>query len=150
MAVIDNALEFSDAQALGAVSSGNSVVSTDKADLMGSRSFKSDWGAALTQAELGGSTWNVKVHTALVGAGAAVVANLVSKTANASISSGATVIASVTIPALSAAGYKKAVHLPAGTKANRYLGVLYTASGANLTSATMHSYLNADAEAPLS
>lgn len=148
MAVIDNALEFSNAQALGAVSAGSSVVSTDKADLMGTRSFKNEWGTALTQAELGGSEWNVKVHTALVGAAAVVTANLVSKAANASISSGATVIASVTIPALSPAGFKKSVKLTPGTKAYRYLGVLYTVSGAKLTSATMHSYLNLDAETP--
>jgi len=146
MAVLDKALEFSDAQSLASKSSGVTTKSTNVVDTRSNATY-SGWkfllgsSALLGTQDLGGSVWNVNVNTILVGAGAAVRADLVSK-ASASISSGATVIASVTFPAVSAAGTKKSIRLTPGTTALRYLGVNYTAVGAKLTSAKFDSFLN--------
>jgi hypothetical protein len=142
--ILDAALEFSDAQALGAVSSGNSVLSTNAVDLR--TGMVDTWGSAKVP-ELGNAVWNCRVNVAMVGAGSIVTANLVTKAADASLSSGATVLASLTFPAVSAAGVKKALKLLPGTTALRYLGVLYTVSGAALTSGTFDSFLSLDNEA---
>ena len=124
-------------QALGAVSSGSAVVGTNVA--YNSISPKNVWGVAKAL-EIGGLYFNIEVKTALVGAGAAVRADLVTK-ASASISAGATVLASITIPAVSAAKFAKRIQLAPGTECLAYTGVLFYASGANLTSGTVHADL---------
>lgn len=146
MGVIDGKLEFSDAQALANKSSGVTTVSEDLVDLSSGRTQKNDWAGTLTTFDISKSEWAVRVNTALVGAGAAIVAKLVTKASASSISSGYTTIASVTVPALSAAGTKFAVPLKVGQTALRYLGVLYTASGAKLTSAKFDSFIGAAAD----
>ena len=139
MSVFEQGFEFSEAQALGAVSSGSSVKSTNINNL--SRTQYNAWGAAKAR-EIGGMVVAVQVHTALVGAGATVVPKLVTKAANASISSGATVVATLpAIAAVSAAGTKVSYVLPAGTERLQYLGMLFTAVGAKLTSATVNAQL---------
>jgi hypothetical protein len=143
MAVLDAALEFSDAQALASVSSGASVKSTNVVDTR-KNLYTDAWGTAIN-AEIGGSVLNVNVNTILVGAGAVIRADLVSK-ADVSISSGATVIASVTVPAVSVAGTRFSLKLPPGTEALRYMGILYTAVGAKLTSAKFDAYMSLDSE----
>ena len=143
MTVLDAALEFSDAQSLASKSSGTATVSTNLVDMR--TSLKTGWGATDTP-EIGGITWNVNVNTILVGAGAAIRADLVTKASASSLSSGGTTVASVTIPAVSAAGTKKALTLPPGTTTLRYLGVVYTAVGAKLTSAKLDSWLGLDNE----
>lgn len=143
MTVLDSKLEFSDAQALASKSSGAVTVATNTVDL--GTGNKNTWGTAINP-QLGGSIWNVNVNVALVGAGAAVLCQLVGKASASSMSSGSTEIARVTLPAVSVAGTKKSIQLPPGTQSLRYLSVLYTASGAKLTSATLDSYLNLDNE----
>jgi hypothetical protein len=143
MAVLDAALEFSDAQALASVSSGASVKSTNVVDTR-KNLYTDAWGTAIN-AEVGESVFNVNVNVAMVGAAATIRADLVSK-ADVSISSGATVIASVTFPITSPAGTRKSLRLPPGTEALRYMGVLYTSVGGILTSATFDSFLSLDSE----
>lgn len=131
--------EFSDAQALGAISSGSSVKSTNIDNL--ARSNYTAWGAAKAL-EIGGMSVAVQVTTALVGAGATIVPKLVTKAANASISSGGTVIATLpAIAAVAAAGASCSVILPPGTTRLQYLGMLFTAAGAKLTSASVGAQL---------
>lgn len=144
MSVMDAALEMSDAQALASISSGSSTKSTNIID---ARAGNTDaWGTS-KDPEIGGMVCNVNVNTVLVGASAAVVPLLVTKEADASISSGATTVATLpTIAALSAAGTKVAVQLPPGTTCKRYLGILYQASGGKLTSAKMDAWLGLDNE----
>ena len=143
MSVIDSTLSFSDAQALGAVSSGSSVVSTSKPSA-GSGN-KNTWGSSISP-QIGGLTWNCNVNTALVGAGAIITAKLVTKASASSMSSGSTELARLTFPALSARGTRKSVQLTPGTQCLAYLAVVYTASGAELTSATFDSWLGLDNE----
>ena len=83
----------------------------------------------------------------MVGASATVRADLVTKDADASISSAGTVLASITIPAVSASGTRLGIELKPGQTCKRYLGVVYTASGAALTSGTVDSWLGLDTEA---
>jgi len=143
MSILDAKLEMSDAQALSNISSGASTKSANVIDL--GANGEDGWGNAQTTdpGEGGGAEWNVSVDTALVGSSAALTVTLVTKAADASISSGGTTIATLTIPAESAAGTKRSVKVPAGT-VERYLGTLYTASGAKLTSAKLNSYLALD------
>lgn len=139
----DKALEMSDAQALAAQSDGATVVATDIIDMR--TGLKDTWGTTDTP-EIGNMVWNTKVHTALVGAGATVRCDLVTKAAATSMSSGSTVLASFIIPALAAAGQKYPVMMPPGKTTLRYVTVLYTAVGAKLTTATINSYLSLDNE----
>lgn len=143
MSIFDDGLEFSDAQSLASKSSGAATVSTVKPDM--GTGHKTAWNAT-AYPDISNMVWNVNVNTALVGAGAAIIATLVTKASASSMSSGSTEIARVTIPALSASGYKKAVKLPVGTKTLRYTAVVYTASGAKLTSAKFDSWLGLDNE----
>lgn len=139
MAVLDYLLEFSDAQALTSITNGSVTKSTNQSDL---QSGDLDaWGTSvLTNRFNKDVTLNVGVSVALVGTSAALEVQLVSKAANVSISSGATVHGVVRIPAVSAAGYKTSISVPAQAF-NRYLGVLYCARGATLTSATVNCWL---------
>lgn len=135
---------MSDAQALASLSSGSATVSTVKPDL--GTGLKDTWGTTDTP-EIGGLTWNCVVNTALVGAGAAVVATLVTKASTSSMSSGSTVLATHTFSALDAAGVRNAaVRFEPGTNTLRYLATVYTASGAKLTSAKFDSWLGMDNE----
>ena len=143
MTILDAKLEFSDAQALASVSSGSSSVSTNVIDF--GANGKDEWGSAQTVNPDGlRIIWNTEVHTALVGAAAIINATLVTKAADASISSSGTTIATISFPALSAKGTKRAVPIPTGLNIERYLGVLYTASGAKLTSAKFNSWVGLD------
>lgn len=146
MAILDSKLEFSDAQALANISSAASAVSTNVVDY---GTMKDAWGTAITPdiGEGGGLEFNINVDTALVGAAAALECKLVSKAADASISSGGTVHATLSLAALAAAETRASVKVPSGT-INRYVGVLYTANGAKLTSAKLNSWLNLDHETP--
>ena len=142
MAVLDAGLELADAQALA--SKSDTVSTQGNKDPIDTRKnvYKNAFGDAIN-AQIGNSVFNVGVNVALVGAGAAIRADLVSK-ADESISSGATVIASITIPAVAAAGWKGSIKISPGTQALRYMGVLFVASGAKLTSATLDSWLSTD------
>ena len=143
---IDAKLLFSDAQALASISSGSTSVSTSVRDLGASETDA--FGTSITPdiGKAGKLVWHVRVNTALVGASAAIIAKLVTKAANASISASGTEIARHTFAATAAAGTKAEIPIPAGT-VSRYLGVLYTASGAKLTSAKFDSFINMDLEA---
>lgn len=144
--MIDAKQEYSDAQALGALSSGgSSLISTDVQDVESSRAPKNAFGTSIDP-DIGQSTFNVNVNVALVGAAATVRVDLVTKDADASISSGGTVLASIVIPALSASGYKAGIELKAGQTCKRYLGALYTAVGAGLTSASIDCWLSMETE----
>ena len=143
MSVLDSTLVFSDAQALASKSSGVSTVSTSKPSA-GSGN-KNTWGTTINP-QIGGLTWNCNVNTAMVGAGAAVVASLVTKASASSMSSGSTTLASLTFPAVSPASTRKSVQLTPGTQCLAYLAVVYTASGAKLTSAKFDSWLGLDNE----
>ena len=139
----DSLLEFSDAQdiASGTLSSGSTVVSELVRDLGSGE--KDAFGGALTPDIGNGGElhWHVIVtNEAFVGASAQVVCTLVSKASSASISSGGTTHATITIPAASAIGTWYSVPVPPGTL-YRYLGVLYTASGGNLTAGNVDSFL---------
>ena len=143
MSVIDSTLSFSDAQALANLSSAATTVSTSKPAIQNTN--KNTWGSSISP-QIGGLVWNCNVNTAMVGAGAAIVASLVTKANASSMSSGSTVIATMTFPALSPAGTRKALVMPPGQQCLAYLGVLYTASGAKLTSAKFDSWMGTDNE----
>ena len=135
----DALLEFSNDQALGAVTNGSSVVSTNVRDMGTGR--KDCWDNA-ENPDISELVLNTQVTAALVGAGAKVKVALVTK-ATAPVTGG-TEICSVMVPALSAAGTKLAIKLPVGQKSLRYIGVIYTADGANLTSASFSTGLSLD------
>ncbi len=102
------------------------------------------WGTELGR-DITGMVWNTSVNTAMVGASGIITAQLVSKAADASISSGATVHAEVSFPAASVAGIARAVKLPK-TVVNRYVGVLFTNVGGAVTSSKFDSFLSLDEE----
>ena len=141
MSVMDAGQEFSNAQALGAISSGAVVVSTNIID---NRASQLDEWQNSRDPDLGGSVFNVGVNVALVGAGL-IRAQLVTKEADAAISSGGTILAEVHIPTITAAGKSFGIKIPPGMLTKRYLGVLFFASGA-ITSATVDSWLSLDLE----
>jgi hypothetical protein len=142
MAIMDYFMEISDAQALGAFSNAAAVKGTNQMDLQ--TGDTDAWGTAVTT-----NRWtqdlkvNVTVHTALVGASASIDVELTSKAADVSISSGGTVHGIVKIPALSAAGYKTSISVPA-QNLNRYVGLMYRARGGNVTSATLNAWFGPD------
>lgn len=145
MAIIDYLIEFSDNQDLdasGDISSGSSVVSENVVDLGSDR--KDVFGTSVTTARLGETAKPLvlvcKVSAALVGSGAALNVNLVSKASSASISSGGTTHGTIQIPAESVAGTQVVLPIPWAAY-NRYLGVLYTASGAQLTAGNVDCHL---------
>lgn len=145
MAVIDKALEFSDAQTLS-IGSGASIKSTVRADLTGAAGLKDCWGNSITPdiGEAGNLEWTVQVATTVVGAGS-LTANLVSKAADGSISSGGTTHASLAFGATPAAGTRKSVKVPSGTL-NRFVGCLYASAGGTITGGALDSWLNLDHE----
>ena len=139
--IIDALLEFADAQS---VSGASAVQGTNVRDLGASE--VDAWGVAITPdiGENGELEFNVKVDTALVGAGITLACALMTKAANATLTSGATTLATLTLPALSAAGTSMSVKVPSGTVL-RYLGVVFTASG-NLTSSNINAFISLDHE----
>ncbi len=141
MTIIDKMLAFSDAQAVTSLSSGSDQISTDVCDL-GAKG-KSGWGVAKDlNLGVGGKLWfNTQVVTVMVGAAAVITAKLVSKAANATISSGGTTHITQSFPALSAVGTIRATVVPIDA-INRYIGTVYTASGAQLTSGAFDSFVS--------
>jgi hypothetical protein len=133
--MMDDLYNFSDKQALTNVATSAAQKSTN-VNYEG-RTAKNAFGVAINEEITG--YFNFSVTTALVGASAAMTVSLVTK-ADASISSGATVIASMTVPALSAAGYQQSVKVESKARL-AYLGVIFQGSGAKVTSATVNAWL---------
>jgi hypothetical protein len=142
MGAFDRHYDFSDDQdvASGTLSSGSNVVSTNVAY---NTATPTDTWLVNIDHELGGDVeWTVMVSDeAMTGAGAKLKCDLITKNANASLSSGGTVIATIEMPATSAVQTVKSLKIPAGTAIQAYLGVLYTASGGNLTAGHITSHL---------
>ena len=90
--------------------------------------------------EIGGSYFCAMVTTVLAGA-AVMNVDLTTKAADASLSSGGTVIASLQFPAAAAAGTVKYVKIGPGMERLAYLGSVYGAVGANITSGNMNCWL---------
>jgi len=148
MAMIDELLEMSDAQTPSSKSSGNKNMSEDVIDL--GASGTDGWGTSLAN-RIGGTglKWHLQVNTVLVGASAAIICELKYHTST-SMKSAGTVLIRHTIPALSAAGYRRSFGVPLSTL-SRYLGCLYTISGGTLTSGKIDSWLAPDTgDMPLS
>jgi len=149
MAMIDELLEMSDAQTPSSKSSGNKNMSEDVIDL--GAAGTDGWGTSLAN-RIGGTglKWHLQVNTALVGSSAAVICELKTHTATSMKSAGTTIIRH-TIPAASAAGYRRSFGLPLQFSPNRYIATLYTISGAALTSGKFDSWLAPDTgDMPLS
>ena len=143
MALLDVELEFSDAQALASAASGSQTQSTDVLDLTGGNVAKDGWGTTIAERlESGGLMLTAQVGTALVGAGAAVVCQVFVHSAATSIKSG-TVLAELTIPALSAADWKNTISMPSHRLAttDRYVGLVWKVSGGTVTSAALEGFL---------
>ena len=141
--IIDSKLEFSDAQAITASASATTV-STNVVDL---GTFKNAWGSAITGdiGEGGDLEFNLGIDTKVVVASSGTVSvTLVSKAADASINSGATTHATLTIATSAVAGTRYHAYVPAGT-INRYVGVLYAGS-AKVTAGKVNATLNLDHE----
>ena len=142
--IIDSKLEFSDAQALTASASATTV-STNVVDL---GTGKNAWGSAVTLdiGEGGELEFNLMVDTAIaVDSSGNVTVTLVSKAADASISSGATTHATLTLSDGDAAGSKQSIGVPSGT-INRYVGVLYAAGSDAVTGGKVNAFLGLDHE----
>lgn len=139
--IIDALLEFSDAQSI----SGSSAVQSTNVRDLGASEIDA-WDAAITPdiGENGELEFNVKVDTAMVGAGITLACALMTKAADATLTSGATTLATLTLPAVSAAGTAMSVKVPSGSVL-RYIGVVYTPSGA-LTSSNINAFINLDHE----
>lgn len=116
---LDKTLEFSDKQVLTATA--NSTVIHEN-----SRTSKDVHGNSISN-QIGGMSFNVAVTTAMTSTGTIAI-TLVTK-ADASISSGGTVIATINLAAASAIGTKKSVILPAGTERLAHLGAIITETG---------------------
>lgn len=142
MAILDVELEFSDAQTLVA-SSAAVTQSTDVIDLTGGNAGKDGWGSTLAERLFNEKAmWHAQVNTTMVGASAVVLLKLMVHSAATSIKSG-TEIAQMRFPAVSTAGFKNSVSLPAYKLAttDRYLGVTYTVSGGNVTAGAVDSWI---------
>lgn len=132
MGCFDKYFFFSDNQdvASGSPSAASTVVSTYVA--YNSASAKDTWGVSKSL-ELGGDLeFTVMVSDeAMTGAGSSIRCDLTTKAAN-TISSGGTVVASVTLPATSALQTVRSIKL-SKNDILAYTGVLYTIVGAQLT-----------------
>jgi hypothetical protein len=142
MAVLDAALEFSDAQtqvaSSAAVTQSTNVIDTRK------NLTVNTWRTAIN-AELGGLVWNCNINT-VINAVTIITAKLMSHSAATSIKSG-TEIAEIVFPAAAAAGTKRSLKIPPGhIGVNRYVGVTYTVSGAACTTGAIDSWLSLDSE----
>jgi len=143
MAILDSLENFADEQSLASISSAGSTKSTNVVDTGTGQTDA--FGTAIGKVCDSNLRLCANVHTALVGASANLDVQFVSKASSASISSGATVHASIRIPALTAAGAKFSIGVPQ-VELNRYVGVLWTAAGGALTSAKVHAWLGRDSE----
>jgi len=117
---LDKTLEFSDKQVITSTAVSTVVHENSKAS-------KDVWGTAKNN-QIGGMSFNVTVTTAMTNTGTAVI-TLATKTADATLSSGATTKATINLAAGSVAGTKHSVILPAGTERLKHLGGLITVSG---------------------
>lgn len=144
MGAFDYQYIFSDDQdvASGSPSANAEVVSENVASEVASP--KDAWGTSIDH-ELGADLeFTVCVsNEALAGSGASVEAALVTKDANASLSSGATTITTLTFTVASDSAVQtlKSVKIPAGTDFKRYTGILYTIKDAQLTAGNMSGWL---------
>ena len=134
--MMDQMYNFSDKQSLSSISgSGVELVSSNVNYNSASGEDAFDQSKAL---EIGGAFFNITVTTKTTGA--AVTAALVTKAADASLSSGATTIATFTISASTSIGTVHSVQLPPGKTRLAYLGVLYTGAG-NVTAGAVNAWL---------
>ena len=143
MALLDVELEFSDGQSLASKNSGTQTQSDDVLDLTGGNAGKDGWGTTIAERlESGALQLTAQVGTVLVGASAAVVCQVFVHSAATSIASG-TVLAELTIPALSAAGWKNTISMPSHRLAttDRYLGIVCKVSGGNVTTGVVEAFL---------
>ena len=142
MGAFDRHFDFSDDQdvATGTLSSGSSVVSTNVA--YNAAAPTDTWKVAIDH-QLGGDVeWTLIVSDeAMAGSGATLQCDLMTKDADASLSSGGTVVATYTFPATSVVQTVKSIKIPAGTAIKAYLGIVYTAVGGNLTAGHITSHL---------
>ena len=150
MTLFDDKFEFSDDQDIAAstLSASAIVVSTNTMDL--GSDGKNAFGTSVLTQNIGAQAKSLECvisvgAEAFTGASATVVASLVSKAADASLSSGATVHGTYTFSALSAIGTKTVIKVP-NANLNRYLGVIYKAVGGNLTAGYMNAYLTEASE----
>ena len=121
---LDKTLEFSDKQVLTA-----DAISTVVHE--NTRASKDVWGTSISN-QIGGMSFNVAVTTTMVGG--AVVITLRTK-ADASLSSGATTLATIDLAATTAAGTRKSVILPAGTERLAFLGAYIDESASSAVTA---------------
>jgi len=144
MALFDVIFEFSDAQsvAISSASTANSDFYVDNATGM-----KDAFGTAVTTVKWGGYSKPlvvvITVCTAFTVTGIITCA-LKSKAASASISSGATSHGSVAFGAADAIGTMLTIPIPSDN-IERYCGILYTASGGNVSTGAVNAYV-AEAE----
>lgn len=139
--------EMCDADSVALTYASSTAVTVVSEDIIDFGANGADaWGTGLGR-DISGSVWNVSVNTVMVGASGVITAQFVSKAADASISSGATVHATVSFPAASVAGVTRSVKFPGNTVVNRYAGVLFTNVGGAVTSSKFDSMLNIDVEA---
>ncbi len=133
---VDLSHEYSDKQSV-ICSSGSDVVCSNPD--YNDASPKDAFGVAKAL-EIGGSFFNCMVTTALVGA-ATMTCKLMTKAADASLSSGGTLIASVEFAATAAARTVKSVKIAPGTERLAYLGVVYRSTGAKTTAGNINANL---------
>ena len=144
MGCFDYQYKFSDDQdvAAGSPSANAEVISTNTASE--GETPTDTWGTGIDH-ELGADLeYTVCVSDqALAGSGSSVRCDLVTKDADASLSSGATVVASMTFTVASDSAIQtvKTVKIPAGSKFKAYTGVLYTVLDAQLTAGHFSAWL---------
>ena len=110
---LDKTYEFSDKQSLTA-----DAVSTVVHE--NTRAGKNAWDGSISN-QIGGMSFNVTVSTTMTGSGTSTI-TLRTKAADASLSSGATTLATISLAAATVAGTRKSVILPPGTERLTYLG----------------------------
>lgn len=124
---MDKMLEFSDSQAFAAISVDQETVSTDICDL---GVLETDaFGTTITPdiGNAGELIWHVMVDATFTGGGGATLkCDLITKSSPSSMSSGSTIVDTVTIPNLAAAGTHYQRPVPMGTAFAQYVAVLYT------------------------
>jgi len=125
---LDKMLEFSDAQSLAATSASAEVVSDDICDL-GTGETNAFGTAILPEPGNAGSLiWHTLVSTAHAGGGsAAIIVELITKSAATSMSASGTILDTFTIANATVAGthYQRPVPMAAMAASDRYMAVLY-------------------------
>ncbi len=134
--MLDVSFEFSDKQSV-ICSDAASVVCTNPA--LNSATPKNAFNVSKAL-EVGGSYFCAMVTTALVGA-AVMNVDLNTKAADASLSSGQTLVASLQFAATAAAGTVKYIKLGPGTECLAYLGAVYRSVGAKTTAGNINCWL---------